>query len=491
MSWYRAGSVTVANGSSVVTGAGTDFVSNIFGGDAFIGPDGRSYEISQIVSATELRLVTTYQAASGGGQAYAIQPTQSYVRDLALQAGGLLNTFAAMRDGVGQGNFPDGSAAAPAIRFTADQDTGLWRVGDNRFGLVTGGALRALMDQSGNLGLGTAGATEATGRLHIQTAADVSNGLVTVASSLNGVAGLGSGWRWLWGAYTLGPTIRTCHGGDGSNAGLAFSRLQQGQEVEAMRLDRLGNVGIGTTAPAQKLHIYAGAIFNQTQAGAAYFYGGNADGQAGSRYSYMSLASATVAWGRVSDDLGTITEYGRFDQSGNFLPGSDNARSLGTGGMRFSVVYAGSGSINTSDARAKQQIGEVPDDWLDAWGDVQWVRYKFNDAVQAKGDEARWHLGLIAQQVRDAFAAHGLDALTLGLLCHDEWAAIPAIPAVEEERDEAGEIITPASPAQPGHEEGERWGLRYDECQAVEAAYQRRRIARLEEMVAALSEQHG
>lgn len=152
--WYRTGSVTVTNGSNIVTGAGTDFVANASIGDAFVGPDGRSYEITQIVSATDLRLTTTYQAATGGGQAYAIQPTQSYIRDLALQAGSLLNSFGAVRDGIGKGNFPDGSVPLPAFRFTADQDTGFTRLGDNQLGIVAGGIVRLMVDTSGNILIG-------------------------------------------------------------------------------------------------------------------------------------------------------------------------------------------------------------------------------------------------------------------------------------------------------------------------------------------------
>lgn len=149
MSWYRAGSVTVAAGSNVVTGAGTDFVANVSIGDAFIGQDGRSYEVGQIVSATDLRLTAPYQGAGGGGQAYAIQPTQSFVRDLALSAAALLGTFAAVRDGVGQGLFPDGSSAAPGLRFAADQDTGVTRLGDNILALVAGGVARLTADLNG------------------------------------------------------------------------------------------------------------------------------------------------------------------------------------------------------------------------------------------------------------------------------------------------------------------------------------------------------
>lgn len=152
--WYSQGSVTVTNGSNVVTGAGTDFVSNVSVGESFIGPDGRSYEIAQVVSATDLRLRIGYQAATGGGQGYSIQPTQSLARDLALGLANIIATFADVRDGVGKGLFGDGSPAAPAMRFSADQDTGVRRVADNTVALVTGGVDALTVAPSGNVGVG-------------------------------------------------------------------------------------------------------------------------------------------------------------------------------------------------------------------------------------------------------------------------------------------------------------------------------------------------
>lgn len=456
--WYNAGTITATAGSQYVDGQGTSFVGPVQASYGLLAPDGRLYEILQVISATRLQLVRPYAGGTVANVPYDIVPMTIDLSDLIARAQALVDRYQAFLGGVGQGIFQPGTAAAPGIRGVADQDTGLRWVSDNVLALVSGG-VDALTVNGGNIGIGV----QPLDRAHVK-------GVLRLEDPTD-------------------STVRDVQ--LKVNAGGDLQLVDSFDGTVRMTATWNGLVGIGTSSPTRKLHIYAGAIFNQTPAGAAYFYGGNADGVAGKRYSYMSLASGTIAWGRATDDLSTVTEYGRFDQSGNFIPGSDNTLSLGTGGMRFSVVYAGSGSINTSDERAKQQIGDMPDAWLDAWGDVEWVRYKFNDAVQAKGDEARWHFGLIAQQVRDAFSAHGLDARTLGLLCHDEWAAIPAIPAVEEERDEAGEILTPASPAQPGHEAGERWGLRYDECQAIEAAYQRRRIAQLEAAVAALSGQRG
>ncbi len=145
---------------------------------------------------------------------------------------------------------------------------------------------------------------------------------------------------------------------------------------------------------------------------------------------------------------GAQVERLRIEQDGTVRPGTDNAQGMGTAAMRWSTIFASTGAINTSDARAKKYVGAIPDIWIDAWADVGWTRYKFKGK-----SNARWHIGLIAQQVHDAFAAHGLDAFALGLCCHDVW------------KDRSGQ-------------EQDRWGLRYDECFALEAAWLRRELGR-------------
>lgn len=152
------------------------------------------------------------------------------------------------------------------------------------------------------------------------------------------------------------------------------------------------------------------------------------------------------------------------NSSGQFLPRLDNSHSLGAAGARFSVLFAGSGVINTSDRRHKREIGPIPDEWLDAWGDVEWCRFQFTTG-------ARWHVGLIAQEVHAAFEARGLDAFEIGLCCFDAW---------EEER--APQLDAAGNPRTKGRlirEEGDVWGLRYDECFAMEAAWNRRELALL------------
>ncbi|WP_278983279.1 tail fiber domain-containing protein [Sphingobium yanoikuyae] len=173
MAWYSAGTVTATNGSKTITGAGTDFVSNVLAGHGFVGPDGRTYEIEQVVSATQMLLRRTYLGATAGGQAYDVIPTQGPTQILVESVGDLLATFGSVRDGVGQGLFPDGTVAAPAIRFGADQDTGFYRSASNEIAAACGGAtaLRfgALgMDLPGSvatgLGLSTGDAAMRVGR---------------------------------------------------------------------------------------------------------------------------------------------------------------------------------------------------------------------------------------------------------------------------------------------------------------------------------------
>ncbi len=85
----------------------------------------------------------------------------------------------------------------------------------------------------------------------------------------------------------------------------------------------------------------------------------------------------------------------------NVQPATDNARSLGTGTHRWSVVHAATGTISTSDRRRKDEIDAVPAG-LAFVRDLEPVRYRL------KGG-ARMHFGLIAQQVRATLDTHGID----------------------------------------------------------------------------------
>uniref|UniRef100_UPI0035E44EF6 hypothetical protein n=1 Tax=Stutzerimonas nitrititolerans TaxID=2482751 RepID=UPI0035E44EF6 len=83
MPWYSQGQVAVTANSDTVTGTGTAFSANARVGDAFRGPDGRWYEITNIASATVLSIRPNYQGTTASGQAYTIAPMQGYVKESA------------------------------------------------------------------------------------------------------------------------------------------------------------------------------------------------------------------------------------------------------------------------------------------------------------------------------------------------------------------------------------------------------------------------
>lgn len=177
----------------------------------------------------------------------------------------------------------------------------------------------------------------------------------------------------------------------------------------------------------------------------------------------------------------------------HLYPREDNVVSAGLSSNRFSTVFAATGTINTSDQRVKTSVASASDTLLDAWGEVPVHTFVFTDAVEKKGaDAARLHVGVVAQEVQQAFALKGLDATRYGLFCHDAWEdEYETVEVVDQPEvfDENGEVVSPAIT----HTEqklitaaGDRFGIRYEEALCLEAAYQRRRADRLEERLAAL-----
>ena len=207
--------------------------------------------------------------------------------------------------------------------------------------------------------------------------------------------------------------------------------------------------------------------------------------------SYSNLLT-TIRYGKATNNkaylsiycygLGTASSTGGNGQLGLEIhpdsteyavqPSRDNEANLGIASRRWKQVFAGTASISTSDARTKQAIAAIPDAVLDAWEEVNWQQFQFNDAVAEKGDNARLHTGLVAQRILEVFQQHGLDATRYGLLCHDTWSD------QEEERDASGNVTIEARPA------GDLYSLRYTEALAMEAACQRRRADRMEARLA-------
>ena len=119
-------------------------------------------------------------------------------------------------------------------------------------------------------------------------------------------------------------------------------------------------------------------------------------------------------------------------------------------------------------------------------GSVPIHTFQFTDAVEKKGsDAARFHAGVIAQEVASAFQAKGLDAARYGLFCHDTWQdEYETVEVVDQEEvvDDEGNVVTP----RVTHTEqrlvtaaGDRYGIRYEELLILECARLRRELQRM------------
>lgn len=101
MPWYRVGTVSVTLNSNAVIGTGTAFLANSRVGDAFIGPDGGQYEVTNIAGDTAMSISPPYRSASTATGAYALMPVQGYTKDLADQARTMIQQWGSTLAGLG------------------------------------------------------------------------------------------------------------------------------------------------------------------------------------------------------------------------------------------------------------------------------------------------------------------------------------------------------------------------------------------------------
>jgi len=101
----------------------------------------------------------------------------------------------------------------------------------------------------------------------------------------------------------------------------------------------------------------------------------------------------------------------------------DNVINLGRSDQRFKDAYIVNGVTTGSDGNDKQDIETLSD----AEQRVAVVckgllrKWRWKDAVEAKGDEARIHFGIIAQDLQAAFEAEGLDAGDYAMFMSNTW----------------------------------------------------------------------
>lgn len=312
MAWYRNGTVNVTNGSTVVNGVGTAWISGVKVAEGFKGPDGQLYEIASINSDTQLTLGSAYLGGTSAGTSYLIVPTQGYIRDLAKQAAQLINDFGAVAQAAGTGRFAVGSFTAPSLRATGDEDTGVNFQGGNNAQLVAGGQPVAAWNALGFNSL----------RL---------NGAAVNSSTATG------------GLQQIGDIGSTSTEWGNRPAVVQHDTPTPGSFYTALRWTYWGNRHVGSIEATVGVQDYTGdQITLRTTGGTLALTGGG------------SLRLGT----------GAGTTVAEINSAGSaILAGArginDNVSSLGGPSIRWAGIYLGSNPIVTSDERVKIERRET------------------------------------------------------------------------------------------------------------------------------------
>jgi hypothetical protein len=126
----------------------------------------------------------------------------------------------------------------------------------------------------------------------------------------------------------------------------------------------------------------------------------------------------------------------------------DNELEFGSYNARWALGRFASGTTTLSDRNEKRDIEELNEAELRVATACKGLlrKYRMIEAYETKGDDARIHFGIIAQDLDDAFTAEGLDAHRYAMFMEDTWydigdgVAYPSLDDIsEEDRENAVE----------------------------------------------------
>jgi hypothetical protein len=155
-----------------------------------------------------------------------------------------------------------GTAAAPAIAFASDKNTGIYSPGADQVAISTNSSQRLVVDSSGRVGIGTSSPS-----VRLQVTDSIAGGSDNTIATLHNFSDTGGDTRYAGLNFRIGSD----NGTSAIRAGRTLSSVDYRTDlsfwtnptgatqtpVRAMTIDYLQRVGIGTTSPSSPLHIYS------------------------------------------------------------------------------------------------------------------------------------------------------------------------------------------------------------------------------------------
>ena len=451
------------------------------------------------VSGSNVGIGNTIPSSFNGGANNLVVGSGSGAEGITIYGGAESNIF-----------FADGTSTADNLKGRIEYAHSI-----DGMRIYTNGSEAMRIDSSGRVGIGTSsfnagrGLTVANGAISV-TSANLSHTTSSLVLSQNDSS---LSQIRFYGANTSTAGILQFNGSssDGSVGG------------ERMRIDSSGNVLVGTTDTQPPTNNDASGIALRTDGKIAAsrsngISGDFNNGSDGDIVWFRKAGNVVGYIGTISDSLYIGTTYSN-DSALRFSTNTihpctntgsprDNAIQLGYSSARFNDIYATNGTIQTSDFNEKQDIASLTAKEMLVGKRISalFKTFRWKDSVAEKGDNARTHTGVIAQDVQAAFTAEGLDAGDYALFISSTWwetqTEVPAVEAVAEVTDEDGNVTTEAveavdaytrtdtydteDEAPEGATEKTRLGIRYPELLSFVAAYNEQRFASIEARLTAL-----
>ncbi|AXQ68176.1 putative tail fiber protein [Klebsiella phage NJR15] len=225
-----------------------------------------------------------------------------------------------------------------------------------------------------------------------------------------------------------------------------------------------------------------------TQAGSSFYVG--ASGHDGQKFDSMRVAisfSAVQGWGtnntptNISFETTPVGSAGRrsvwrIGAGGALAPSTDNSVDIGGASVRVAQIYAVRGTINTSDARLKNDVRAMSDPETEAAKAIAKEIGFWTWKEQADMNDVREHCGLTVQRAIEIMESFGLEPFKYGFICYDKWDEHTVVseygPANEDGTENPIYKTIPA---------GDRYSFRIDELNMFIAKGFEARLSALED----------